>query len=72
MKKNMGAVDRILRLVVAILIVIAYYQEIITGWLGIALLILAGIFVLTSVVSICPLYSIFGVSSCPAKQKESE
>ncbi len=70
MKKNMGAVDKLVRLVVALLIIIAYYQEIVTGVLAIVFLIVSGIFVLTSLVSICPLYSIFGIKTCPLEKKK--
>lgn len=70
MKKNMGAVDKLVRLVVALLLVFAYFQGIVTGALGIVFLLVAGIFVLTSVISSCPIYSIFGISSCPTKTKE--
>ena len=70
MKRNMGAVDRLVRLVVALLIIIAYYQEIVTGILAIVILIVSGIFVLTSLVSVCPLYSIFGIKTCPAEKNK--
>ena len=72
MKKNMGGFDKILRIVVAMLVVIAFYMEIITGVLGFVLLAVAAIFVLTSLVSFCPLYTVFGISSCPAKGKKSQ
>jgi hypothetical protein len=64
MQKNMGTADRIIRTVVAAIVVALYMMEIITGTLGIILLVLAGIFILTSFVSFCPLYSLFGISSC--------
>ncbi len=70
MKRNMGAVDKLVRLVVALLIIIAYYQEIVTGVFGIILLIVGGIFVLTSLVSVCPLYSIFGIKTCQLKKEK--
>lgn len=69
MKKNMGLTDRIVRIVVAILIGILYYFNVLTGVLGMVLLAVAGIFVLTSFISICPIYSIFGCSSCSIKKK---
>ncbi|MDO9155888.1 MAG: DUF2892 domain-containing protein [Sediminibacterium sp.] len=45
-----------------------YYAGTISGTLGIVLLVLAGVFVLTSLVSFCPLYTLFGISTCPNKQ----
>lgn len=61
MKKNMGSADRIIRLLIAIVIAILYFTNTISGTLGLILLIAAGIFVLTSFISFCPIYSIFGL-----------
>ncbi len=60
MKKNMGGADRIIRLLIAAIIVVLYFTSVISGTLGIVLLIIAGIFALTSIVSFCPLYAPFG------------
>ncbi len=68
MKKNMGGADKLVRLVVALLMILAYFQGIVTGTLGIVLLVVAAIFVLTSLVSFCPLYTLFGMSTCPKKK----
>ncbi|MCW5515728.1 DUF2892 domain-containing protein [Muriicola sp. Z0-33] len=68
MKKNMGSADRIIRFVIAAIIGILYYTGTISGTLGIVLLVLAGIFILTSFVSFCPLYAPFGISTCAVKQ----
>lgn len=65
MKKNMGNTDRLLRIIVAIVVMVLYFQGIIYGVLGIVLLILSGVFVLTSLFSFCPLYTIFGLRTCP-------
>jgi len=63
MKKNMGIIDIIIRLLVAALVVVLYFTSVITGTLAIILLIVAGIFTLTSIFGICPLYSLIGVST---------
>lgn len=68
MKKNMGSFDRVLRLLVAAVIVVLFYLEVITGTLAIVLLVAAGIFVLTSLISTCPLYLPFGLSTCKKKE----
>lgn len=68
MKKNMGAADRIIRSLIAAAIVVLYLTNVITGVLGYVLLIVAGIFLLTSLVSLCPLYSLFGINTCGHKQ----
>jgi hypothetical protein len=67
MKKNMGNADKVIRLIVAVALVALYYFGVISGTLGIIGLVVAGIFVLTSLVNFCPLYSIFGIRTCPAK-----
>ena len=67
MKKNMGIADRVIRVLIAIVIGILYYTGILTGTLGIVLLVLAGVFVLTSLVGLCPLYAPFGIKTCSAK-----
>jgi Na+(H+)/acetate symporter ActP len=63
MKPNMGNADRIVRILVAILIAALYMMNQISGTTAIVLLILAGIFILTSFVSFCPLYLPFGIST---------
>lgn len=70
MKKNMGNVDRAIRIIVALIILGLYFTNMITGTLGIVALVLAGIFVLTSLVSFCPLYTLLGVSTCQAERTE--
>jgi len=67
MKKNMGSTDKIVRFVLAAVFVYLYYAGIVAGTLGIVLLVLAGVFVLTSLVSFCPLYKIVGLSTCPVE-----
>jgi fatty acid desaturase len=67
MKNNMGPADRITRLILAAIIAVLYFTNIFTGIWGIVLLILAGVFVLTSFMGFCPLYSLFGVNTCKKK-----
>lgn len=67
MKSNMGSADRIIRLLIVVLIAVLYYTNTISGTLGIVFLIVAGIFLLTSLVSFCPLYAIFGIKTCKTK-----
>ncbi len=67
MKKNMGSPDCIIRVILAIVFVVLYFTGTGTGTWGIVLLVLAGIFILTSLVGMCPLYAIVGMNTCPAK-----
>ena len=69
MTKNMGSADRIIRVIIAALVGILYFTGTISGTLGIVLLVLAGVFVLTSVISFCPLYAPFGIKTCKIKEK---
>jgi hypothetical protein len=69
MKKNMGSADRIIRVILAAVIALLYFTGVIEGTVGIVLLILAGVFLLTSFVSFCPLYAPFGISTCRPKAK---
>jgi len=69
MKTNMGTVDRLLRVLVAIAIIILYYFGIISGTLAVILLVVAGIFILTSFISFCPLYALFGIKTCSTDVK---
>jgi fatty acid desaturase len=64
MKKNMGSTDRIIRIALAVIIAALFFTNTITGTLGIVLLVLAGVFLLTSIVSFCPLYAPFGLKTC--------
>ncbi|MBK7038561.1 MAG: DUF2892 domain-containing protein [Chitinophagales bacterium] len=68
MKANMGTADKIIRILLAIAVVILYYTDQISGTAAIILLIVAGIFILTSIVGFCPIYRVFGISS---NKKES-
>jgi len=63
MKKNMGTIDKAIRIVVAVVIAVLFYTDAISGTLGIVLLVLAAVFVLTSLVSFCPLYLPFGINT---------
>jgi len=68
MKANMGGLDRIIRLVVAAVVAVLYWQGYIEGILAYILMAVAAIFVLTSLVNFCPLYTLFGFSSGKIKK----
>lgn len=70
MTKNMGSADRVIRVIVASVMGVLYFTNIVSGTLGIVLLVLAGVFLLTSLISFCPLYAPFGLSTCPPKPKK--
>ncbi|MFP8488439.1 DUF2892 domain-containing protein [Gracilimonas sp. Q87] len=70
MKKNMGTTDRVIRVIIAVVVGILYFTGTISGTLGITLLVLAAVFVLTSLISFCPLYAPFGIRTCPLKEND--
>ena len=63
MKPNIGTTDRIIRAVLAIILAVLFFSGTVTGTLGIILLVLAGVFLLTSLISFCPLYAPFKFST---------
>ncbi len=63
MKPNMGTLDRIMRLAAAAIVIVLYFMNVISGMVAIVLLVFAGIFILTSLISFCPLYLPFGLST---------
>jgi len=68
MRKNMGAADKLIRLIVAAIIAILFFMEVITGKFALVLLIVAGVFVLSSLISFCPLYGLLGINTCHTKK----
>ncbi|WP_020597652.1 YgaP family membrane protein [Spirosoma panaciterrae] len=61
MKKNMGSADRIIRVIVAVVLIALFATNVLTGTWGMISLVVAGIFIATSLVSTCPLYLPFGI-----------
>ncbi len=67
MKKNMGTVDRVVRVLVAIIVAILYFTGQITGTAAIILGIIAIVFILTGLVGTCPAYLPLGLSTRKAE-----
>lgn len=68
MKKNMGTIDKAIRILIAVVIAALYFTNVISGTLAIVLGILAVVFVLTSFISFCPLYLPFGINTLNRKR----
>jgi uncharacterized membrane protein YtjA (UPF0391 family) len=68
MKKNMGNTDRIIRTLIAAIAAYLYFSGTVSGTLGIVLVVVAIVFLLTSLVSFCPLYTLFGLNTCAVKK----
>lgn len=69
MQKNMGNTDKAIRILGAVVMAALYFTGMVTGVVGIIMLVVAVVFVLTSLVSFCPIYTLFGVSTCPKPSK---
>ena len=69
MKNNMGNADRIVRFLLAAVVAVLYFTNVITGSARIVMLAHAGISVLTSLVSFCPVYTLIGLNTCPAEKR---
>lgn len=63
MKTNVGTIDKVIRLSIALVFIVLFFTHVVLGVLGTVLLGLAGVFVVTSFISFCPLYWPFGISS---------
>jgi hypothetical protein len=63
MKANVGTTDKIIRVTLAALFAVLFLAKVVTGTLGIVLLVLAGTLILTSFISWCPVYLPFGLST---------
>jgi len=68
MKKNMGTIDRSIRTVLAIVVAILYFTGNISGIAAIVLGVIAIIFLITSFISFCPLYTLLGISTLKKKE----
>jgi hypothetical protein len=68
MKKNMGTTDKYIRFIIAAVLLIAFYTDAVTGVLGYIALAVAAIFILTSFISFCPLYSLLGINTCKMRK----
>lgn len=67
MKKNMGNTDRIIRVIAAIVFSVLYFTGTVTGTAGMVLVVLGAVFLATSFISFCPLYTLVGLNTCEKK-----
>lgn len=69
MKKNIGTTDKVVRLVVAAIILLLYFTNVVSGAMALVILILAIILAGTSLIGVCPLYMPFGISTLRKKSE---
>lgn len=70
MKKNMGTIDKVIRIAVAIVIAALYFAGQISGTVAIVGLVFASVFILTSLIGFCPLYLPLGLSTLKKKENK--
>ena len=68
MKTNVGSMDKVIRIVLALIFAGLYFTDTVTGTLGLVLVILGGVFLVTALVGFCPLYAMVGLNTCPVKK----
>ena len=68
MKTNVGSIDRVLRVLIAVAASILYFTETVEGTLGYIVLAVGAIMLLTALIGFCPIYSIVGLSTCKTKK----
>jgi len=67
MKKNVGNLDRVVRIAVALFIAVLIFTGTVGGGWGIFLSAVGGLFFLTGVAGDCPIYWLFGMNTCQVK-----
>ena len=70
MKKNMGTIDKVVRVIAALVVASLYFTGLISGLLATVLFVIAAIFIGTSFIGFCPLYLPFGISTKPKSNKK--
>jgi fatty acid desaturase len=68
MKKNVGQTDKVIRVVIALILITLYFLEVVTGTWGIVMLVAAGALILTSLFSFCGLYALLRQSTSKVSQ----
>jgi len=69
MKKNVGPIDKAIRLFLALVLIVMFYTQVVSGTLGIILLVLAGVLASTALSKFCPLYIPLGINTFIKKRK---
>ncbi len=67
MKRNVGTIDRVIRIGIALIIGVLYLTGQLSGTAAVILGIVALILLITGLFGSCPLYAALGMSTCPRK-----
>jgi len=68
MKKNIGSVDKVVRLVLALVGILLAFTKVVTGTWAIIVLIIAAVLIVTSLIGYCPLYVLLGINTLKKKE----
>jgi hypothetical protein len=68
MKKNVGSIDKVIRILVAVVFLVLVFAKITTGTMSIILAVLAVVFLATSLINFCPLYTLLGINTNKKKE----
>ncbi|GCC51542.1 DUF2892 domain-containing protein [Chryseotalea sanaruensis] len=68
MKTNVGNIDKVIRISLAVVFAVLYFTNTVSGTAGYVVLGLAVVFLVTSLVGFCPLYALVGLNTCPVKK----
>jgi hypothetical protein len=70
MKNNIGYIDRFVRIILSVVFAALYFMEVITGTIGLILLIAGGVLLATALIDFCPIYKILGINTIPPEEKD--
>lgn len=68
MKSNIGTIDKVIRISLAVAFNVLFFTGTVTGNLGLILLVLGGVLLSTTVIGFCPMYALLGINSCSIKK----
>jgi len=68
MKSNIGPIDKAIRLFISLVLIVLFYENVVTGTLGIIVLVVAAVIMLTALIGFCPFYLPFGISTNKKKK----
>ena len=71
MKRNVGKIDKLIRVSIVIIVAILGITKVISGWTASVLGAISIIFLVTSLINFCPLYALFGINSCKFDPKKN-
>ena len=70
MKNNIGYIDRFVRIILSVVFAALYFMEVITGTIGLILLIAGGVLLATALIDFCPIYKILGINTIPPDEMD--